>query len=655
MNKLGYYSIIALIFVFSCTPKATKYFNAGKKNFEQAEYQFSIENFQQALSKGAPANDCNYYIAEAYRRSNRMQESEPYYKKAIDGGTSEEDAYFYYGYALKSIGNYEGAASQFKNYINIGTNFDLINRAKAELKNLQVINDIISKKSYYKVFNIDKLNTEESEYSPVFFNDKLYFTSSRGADKMHAATNTGFTDVYEYIFDGTDRFSGQARRLPDVINTHDAHEASAIFTKDGKTMIFSRGNNGTKKGAQDVDLYTSSLQADGTWSEAVPLAINDPKAWDSCPAFSQDGTILYFASNRENGMGGVDIYKATKDASGQWGNVTNIGAPVNTKGGELFPYESPEGVFYFSSDGHPSLGSLDLFKTKKEDGKVVVENLGRPVNTSYDDFAIFYKDTITGYFSSNRPGGKGDDDIYEFQDESKFKFAHYIVDVTSLFKDSTEVLLENTVVKLVNEKGDTLITTTTDSLAKYKKEIEPGKYTLVGSKDGYLTQTVEFLVEKVPNSQLKVGDNDIVVPVRVVLNRKAVGYPEIVINNIFYDYDKATIRPDAALELNKIVELLKNNPDVKIELGSHTDARGSDKYNQVLSQRRAQSAVDYIISKGIAKDRIKAKGYGESKPIVQNATTDEDHQRNRRTSIRITEIGKSNVKIINTGEDKGIY
>ncbi|HSZ26037.1 MAG TPA: hypothetical protein VK766_09975, partial [Cytophagaceae bacterium] len=436
MNKLIFGSVFALAFIlYSCAPNATKYLNKGKQDFAEAEYQFAIDNFQQALSKGASSNDCNYYIAESYRRSNRIHESESYYKKAVDGGTNEEDAYFYHAMAMKANGNYEGATSQFKNYIKVGTNFDLINKAKAELANLKVINDIISKKSYYKVYNIDKLNTEEAEYSPYFYNEKLFFTSSRGADKMHAATNTGFTDLHEYIFDGMDKFSGQAKKLPEELNSLDAHEASCVFTDNGKTIIFSRGNNGRKKGAKDVQIYTSKIGADGKWGEAFPIeSVNDVNAWNSCPALSKDGKTLYFSSNRENGYGGADIYKSVLDANGEWGAPENMGAPINTKGSEWFPYISPEGVFYFSSDGHPTLGAMDLFKVKVEGGKSTVENLGTPMNTSYDDFAIFYKDSTVGFFTSNRPGGKGDDDIYGFVDESKIKFAHYILDLTSVYK-----------------------------------------------------------------------------------------------------------------------------------------------------------------------------------------------------------------------------
>ncbi|HWZ21766.1 MAG TPA: OmpA family protein, partial [Cytophagaceae bacterium] len=559
--------------------------------------------------------------------------------------------------AMKVNGNYEGATNEFKNYVNIGTNFDLINKAKLELTNLKIINDIIAKKSYYKVYNIEKLNTEEAEYSPYYFNDKLYFTSSRGADKMHAATNTGFTDIYEYVFDGADKFSGQAKRLPEEINSVDAHEASCVFADKGKTIIFSRGNNGSKKGAKDVQIFMSKLGDDGKWMEATSItSINDVNAWNSCPALSKDEKTLYFASNRENGYGGADIYKSVKDGDGNWGAPVNMGAPINTKGSEWFPYVSPEGVFYFSSDGHPTLGAMDLFRVSTAGGKSTIENLGSPTNTSYDDFAIFYKDSTVGYFTSNRPGGKGDDDIYGFLDESKIKFAHYILDLTSLFKkDSSETILDNTTVKIVNEKGDTIANIATDGVGKYRKEMEVGNYKLIASKDGYLTDAKDITLAKVSNTDLKAGDNDIVTSAKVVLRKKEVsasvdeGFFEV--RNIYYDYDKADIRPDAAIELNKLVEFLKLNNDIKIELGSHTDERGSDRYNQALAQRRAQSAVNYIISKGIAKDRVTAKGYGEAKPKFKNAQTEEEHQANRRTTFRITSIA-TKIKIINKDEEK---
>jgi peptidoglycan-associated lipoprotein len=647
---------LLLTLAVACTPKATKYLNKGKAQFNQAEYQFAIENFQQALSYGTPSGEANYLIAESYRRSNRIHESEKHYQKAVEAKVTDEEAYFYYAFALKSNGNYEGAASQFQNYIKLGTNFDFINRSKNELQNIKILSEIANKKSLYKITNIEDLNTDAAEYSPFVYDQVLYFTSSRGVDKMHAATGTGFTEIYKYIFDGANRFSGQAQKLPDgAINTLDAHEANAIITKDGNTMLFARGNDGSKKGQQDVDLFQSIRQPDGTWGIATILPISNPDAWDACPALSPDEKTLYFASNREGGNGGVDIYKATKNPEGNWDAVENIGSPVNTRGNDMFPYETKEGVFHFSSDGHPSIGALDFFIVKKEGNVLKIENMGSGINTSYDELGLFYTDSMTGYFASNRPNGKGDDDIYEFVDESKIKTAHYVLDGT-VFEDSLgkkTSILPGSLVVILNERGDTVKSMIADEFGQFKADLEPEtKYTIIASKQpGYLTEEIEVFIPKVSYKDLKPGDNEIKHQVKIILPLKAMNV-EFAIDNIYYDYDKWDIRPDAAIELYKVVEFMKLNPDVSIELGSHTDARGSSTYNRNLAQKRAQSAVNFIVSKSIDKGRIVAKGYGEDKLVIKDAKTEEEHQQNRRTTVRITGIDEDKLKIINKGEER---
>jgi peptidoglycan-associated lipoprotein len=656
---------VLLIILGGCTSQATKSFNKGKVKYEQGEYQPAIENFRQALDKGAAPGPTNYYIAESYRRSNRIQEAEAYYSGAIAAKTAEEDAYFWYAYSLKSAGKYEAASNQFEDYLKIGTNFDYINRAKNEIENLKVITDIINKKSFFRLEDVKELNTPEAEYSPIMQDQKLYYTTSQGAEKMHMATGTGFTDIYEYVFDGITKFSGQAKKLPELINHTEAHDATPTFSKDGNTMIFSRGNTGSKKGPQDCDLYQSTKVA-GEWSEPVMLNISDPDAWDSSPWLTADGRTLYFSSNREGGNGGTDIYKATKDASGAWGNVTNLGTPINTRGNEQFPTISKENLLYFSSDGHPSLGGLDIFVVKKENGKTMVENLGRPMNTAYDDFGIFFRDSLSGYMSSNRPLGKGDDDIYEFFDESKIIHVHYYIDGSVFGKKkppSEEYILANATIKIVNSKGDTIGTVFSDSAGRFKYEVDPeSNYKLIAKKNDYATVEIDFTTvgKKIPKEKLHPGENDINLGVKIVLpflEEKNV----FIVDNIYYDFNDSRIRPDAAIELYKIVEFLRNNPEIKIELGSHTDSRGSAQYNRVLAQKRAESAVNYIVSKGIEKDRITGKGYGEDKPLSYTDTItnkkivlkeayiltlqpkeaqEAAHQKNRRTEITITNVGR---------------
>jgi peptidoglycan-associated lipoprotein len=672
MNKVIFYKAIALLLIFTACNSGRKNFKVGKNKYDQAEYQLAIERFKEALNKGGISakerTEANYMIAESFRRSNRIQEAEPFYNRALSGKIEDEAADFYYAYALKATGNYEGAKSHLESYIGRATNFDYKNRAEKEVENLKVLGEIATKKSYYKVENVEKLNTPSAEYSPFFQNKtkKLYFTSAREAEKIHNATGTGFTDIYEYVFDGVEKFSGQAKKMPEVINTPNAHESSSVFSKDGKTMIFSRGNDGSKKGRQNVDLFSTTLGKDGNWSEPEMLSVSDPNAWDSSPALSKDGKTLYFASDREHAeaKGGSDIYKATRNTKGDWGNVKNMGSPVNTHGNDAYPYEADNGDLYFSSDGHPSFGSYDLFVLRKgEDGAVKVENLGKPLNSSADDFALAFKDSIVGYFCSNRPGGKGDDDVYEFTDHSKIRIAHYILDGTSFGIDMSkqEYVLDSVEVKVVNQKGDTIATLLSKNGGKFSTELEPEQvYTLVPHKSGYFKSKddkVKFSLvgKKVPFNKLEPGDTEFKFEAKTLIKKIEINVI-ITIDNIYYDFNKSDIRADAAVQLDSMVTFLASNPEIMVELGSHSDSRGSADYNRKLAQKRAEAAVNYIISHGIESSRIAAKGYGEDVPLykekdIMKLKTKEEqevlHQKNRRTEFKITGIKEGgNKKII---------
>jgi peptidoglycan-associated lipoprotein len=664
MNKFSYCILcLATVLIFACNP-AKKQFDLGTRKFDQGEYQLAIDRYQQSLSKKgltrAEMATANFKIAEAYRRSNRINEAEGYYKKAIGQNVQDDEAAYYYGYALKANSNYEGAIAQFNNYINNGKNFDLINRAKAEVENLKILENILAKKNYFKVENVDKINSKFAEYSPFFATkgNKLYYTANHEAEKTHSATGTGFTDIYEYVFDGVSKFSGQGKLLPEIINTKDAHEATPILSRDGRTLIFSRGNNGSRKGAQNVDIFTATLEKDGTWSEPRLLGLNDPLAWDGSPCLSNDGKKLYFASDREHpdAKGGNDIYVATRDSKGDWTNVKNLGAPINTRGDDLFPYEDTKGNFYFSSTGHPSFGGLDLFKVDKKGEELLINNMGKPLNSNFDDFAITFKDSIVGYFCSNRQGGEGDDDIYEFTDFSMIRLAHYMVDGQLNMKKKGDMIspLDGAIVKITNLKGDTIAKLNTKNGGKFSTELEPEQvYTIYVEHDECLKEKpfkFSMIGKKVPFDKLQPGDNEFRFPFSGDL-KEAVG-AIIRVNNINYDFNKADIRSDAAVILDSMVYFLNENPNITVELGSHSDTRGSSDYNRNLSQRRAQSAVDYIISKGISSSRIVAKGYGEDKPIVPdsqinkvNKKTQKDlfeelHAKNRRTEFRVTGLLK---------------
>ncbi len=641
--KLKTAGLLLLLVLVLAACGTGKYLSKGDKRFAQEQYERAITYYKQALAKDSTSAEINYRIAEAYRRSNRIAQAAPYYKAALDGGSKREDTYFYYGLALKANGEYEEALNQFQDYARIGSNPQLKANAAKEVETFGNLNDILRGKQAYDVQNLLALNTDASEFAPYVLNNELVFSSTRGAGKVYLGNGEGFLDIFAAtlsdstkLTDSTAALGGAVHKF-DGINVEGLHDALATFANDGSTMVFARGNEGTKKGRQNVDLYISFHRAGG-WTEPKLLNINDPQAWDSSPAFSPDGKTLYFASSRKGGLGGNDIYKATLDDNGRFSAPENLGPGINTPGNESFVSVGPDGTLYIASDGLPGLGNLDLFRV--ENGKPV--NMGQPVNSPGDDFGIFFQDKYKGYFASNRAGGRGNDDLYLLQKSAR-KQVNFFVDGT-LFQLPEGARQRDAVpshpVVLQDEQGKRLRDVTTDASGKFTFALDTAStYFLVAEKPGFFTarQRITTVGKMPPQDQLPNEVNEVRLTATLVLN-EIVKEKAIVLENIFYDYDKANIRPDAAVELDKLVQVLQDNPKITIELSSHTDARGSDAYNQDLSQRRAESAVEYIISKGIDRARITAKGYGESRPVVKNAKTEEEHQRNRRTEFKVVRI-----------------
>jgi peptidoglycan-associated lipoprotein len=643
-------TILSIAILASCGGKASKSMKKGNAKLKQGEYELAIQHFRSALDAGADAATANYKIAESYRLSNRLQESPSYYKAALDAGSKEEACAFYYGHALKSVGQYDPASNQFSSYLKTATNFDFINKSKKEIENLKKVKDIVAKEEQFQMLNVEAINTNANDYGGFFTKDGIYLTSSRGEGKVHAATGEKFSDIFIFKFDNADMTSGFEKPLDKIINTDNRHESDATLTPDGKVMVFARANDGTKKGGMEVQLYSSIKGSDDTWSEPKKLDFNDVKAWNSNPYFSPDGKILYFASNREGGFGGIDLYKVTYD-DGVWGKVTNLGGKINTAGNEMFPSLSPDGAkFYFSSDGHVGLGGLDVFSTNVlKNSFTDPVNMGKPFNTSYDDLALVFNSEGTGFISSNRPGGKGGDDIYTFKEAKKDpKLLVFNVDgmVIQRFiktvngKEEVETTnLKEVNVRLMNAESQ-VEETTTDMDGKFKFALQgETEYSIIAEKTGFFTKKENV------STMGKTESEDMSVKIVIVMEEVVVD-KAIVLKNIYYDYDKADIRPDAAVELDVLVAFLKNNPSVEIELSSHTDDRGSDKYNDALSQARANAAVAYIITKGVDKKRLKAKGYGKRKPVIKNASTEAEHESNRRTEFKVTKMDKTETKTV---------
>ncbi|HSI90535.1 MAG TPA: OmpA family protein [Adhaeribacter sp.] len=632
--------VLSVAFMSGCS--STGSMSKADKKASRGEYETAIKLYQDDINKGKDVAATNFKLAEAYRKSNRIQMAEPFYKAALDAGLKKDDAMFYYAMALKANGKYDEAQSQLTTYAGVASNANFKNMANRELQNMKNFDQLTQKESFMKVAPVDAVNSASSEYAPVMWKDELVFSSSRSS-KTYAGNGEGFTDLYAVKFTDPNDFStGTVRELDKMLNDSDAHDAAATFTPDGNTVVFARGNTGSKKGALDVNLFISRYK-NGVWSEPKMISVNDRRAWDSSPVFAPDGKTLYFSSNRKGGQGGNDIYKTTLDANGRFSPPQNLGPQINTPGNENFPGVGPDGTLYISSDGHGGFGMLDIYKI--ENGKPV--NMGVPVNSSGDDFGPVFTADGTGFFASNRAGGKGGDDIYSFS-KVEAKRVTFYVDGTVMTKDEKGVAkpAANQRLMLQDASGKTLQEITADASGKFSVKLDTAaSYSVVADKEGFFTarQPVTTIGKTPRQADLPNQENEIRLTTALTLN-KIVKDKAIEVKDINYDYAKWDIRPDAAERLDTLVQTLKDNPKITIELSAHTDSRGKDAYNLDLSQKRAQAAVDYIVSKGIEPARITAKGYGETR--LRNRCknnvkcSEEEHEKNRRTEFKVTKIAQ---------------
>jgi peptidoglycan-associated lipoprotein len=649
--KIKFLLLIIPVLMLACSAE-----KKAKKAFNQGKFETAIGLYKKTM--GRNPGKANYFIAESYRQSNRIKESEAYYAKAGGRGINKDTVQFYYAQALKANGKYAEARAQLEELAKQTSDEKMKDLANDAMDGIGYLDKLKDKPSYYRIKNLETLNTPSAEYSPVFLNNELYFTSARSKGKIYEAQGTPFSDIYKVASRGANVDVATVEALSGGINDAIRNEGCVTFTPDGKTMVFAKGNTEKKKGGEDVDLYISR-QRNNVWSEPIPAPglntlLKDPteakkRSWDSSPAFSPDGRTLYFASNRKGGYGGTDIYSSQMDTRGRFGRIRNLGPEINTPGDEMFPYVSDDGKFYFSSDGHPGFGGLDLFVVNRANGKTSIENLSQPVNSSSDDFGIFLFKPDRGFFTSNREGGKGDDDIYTFvnEDPDLKVINYYLQGLTQTpDKDGNLQILPNTKVTLLDDKGYVMQDYTTGNDGKFLFRVyENENYDLVGETDGYLVKREAYSTKgrSVDPRTLKDLVTNITLDTTLVLEKIELN-KIFALENIYYKFNKYDITPEAGVELDKLAQLLIDNPEIKIELASHTDSVDDEAYNQTLSQRRAEAAVNHLIKRGISPDRMIAKGYGESKPIARNTNADgtdnpEGRQKNRRTEFKILEIG----------------
>jgi len=655
------YSILFLLGIFFTSCQTDKLSNKkALKHFDKGEYELTIKELLPLAQKGFQLDQTNFLLGESFRLSNRITQSLPYYQQAQAKGYLDKMLPYYMAMSAKSIGNYELTKSYLSEFVKSNPSRLYQIKSEIELENLGQIPELLKKQSPVTLQALAG-NTAKTEFDAKKIGDELIFTSS---SKPEIYKNNGlpFLGIVKAPLKNPGEIGNQSI-FSSALFKENANDGTPAFTKDGGTVVFARGNTGKSKDpSPDVDLYMSK-KTGNTWSEPERLSISDSIAWDGSPSFSADERTLYFSSNRRGGKGGVDLYRVPIDNSGRFGRPINLGSTINTPGDELFPYVSANGKLYFSSDGHPSIGGLDLFVASRNENEILVEHLGVPINSIGDDFAISFSDSTQGYISSNRPGGKGDDDIYFFKstgsedrwwttapppviDTLNKKIVNYFVQVKVVDPSGNPI---DSVKINVRKNGQTLSNEKTNKkgFIELIDLAENDELVFKCDKEDFITVRSSFSMEgkTIPESLLKKEMTDTTFQVIITMDRPEIG-KEISklyeINSIYYDLDKADIRTDAAEELDKIVQFLTDNTQMNLELGAHTDARASTGYNLKLSQRRAESAVNYIIRRGIAKDRIKPKGYGEGQLINECSDgvecPEEMHQQNRRTEFKIIKI-----------------
>ena len=649
--------IIAAIIMILSGCKAPEKAIDGQTSYSLKQYSTATELLQKEFDTEkdpAKKKEKANQIADAYRQYNNTAGAAQWYKKAADLG--DEQALYKLGQMQMMNEQYDEAIKTFNQFGNVDAMSK--NLAQGQIRNCQ--NALGWKQAFTKthITNLAYINTPQSDYSPILYKGRLVFSSSRN-DAKGDMKNVWTGEKSADIFISDLKEGAKAQGFSDSINTND-YEGTCSFSKDGNEIYFTRckaideGDKKNKPSQNEFCHVYYSRMAAGVWSEPDQLKLFADTVNVGQPALSKDGKILFVSSDLKAGFGGKDLYYFTKTDSG-WSAPSNAGTYVNSSGDEMFPWLDDRNNLYFASNGLPGMGGLDIFKAVK--GKTLwkdATNLKAPINSGADDFGLIidkYKpanvnDSIlfSGYFTSCRAGGKGEDDIYRFED----KWVNFFTLKGKVFAKKYEDP-ENPDSKLLGTMPVPgarveLKDPKTDALIAFKNCDKDGNYTfkldaetdykLSASQAGFLNKN-----ETTTTKGLRNQDSTYITVYKDIEIEKIYTQKMIVIPNIYYDYDKATLRLESEAVLDSIIVFFKDNKDLTIEIGSHTDSRGSDSYNLKLSQARAQSVVDYLIGKGIAQERLVAVGYGETKLVNKCSNgvecTEEEHQKNRRTTFRI--------------------
>jgi outer membrane protein OmpA-like peptidoglycan-associated protein/tetratricopeptide (TPR) repeat protein len=620
MKKL-YILLILFVGVAMSAQAQTDKTAKADKLYEQLRYVDAAEAYEKLIKNGVRTQHVYTQLGDSYFYNSDFKNAEKNYARAIKNDPQAETLYRY-AQSLKASQKYDLSNTIMNQFASLKPGDD---RAKEYKSNPNYINDILGMKESFTTKS-HKFNTEASDFSALQVGSKLYFSSARNENRGKYGWNKEpYLDIYEATIDDAG-VVGKPELVNGEVNTK-YHEGTLDITPDGKYMFFTRVDyyKGDYEKAVDgeskLTIYRA-LNAGGEWRDVATTSLESKEYGVGHPSITKDGKMIYFASEAPGGQGGTDIYKADlKD--GVISNPVNLGASVNTAGDDSFPYIADDNTLYFSSNGHLGLGGLDVFKYTN--GQVT--NMGSPVNSSLDDFGFSYSEaTGKGYVSSNRKGGQGGDDVYGIE---KIEICEVAVSVTAV-DAKTGMPIPGAIVSLQDADDNSMPGQTTDAngVAVFTTDCNL-ELTARGAKDTYESGEATLSVAEEETAMVEV----LMMPDPEIVEDK------IILNKIYFDLDKSNIRPDAALELDRLVGLMKKYPTLEILAETYADIRGADDYNLALTERRANSIIKYIESQGVDSSRLKAVGRGEANPIVDCASkkcTSEEYELSRRSEFTIT-------------------
>lgn len=620
-----FYYLLLLVFIgnsFMVSAQSGKQKKADKL-YDDLAYIEAVEVYKELIENNHNPIENSLKLGDSYMKLRSPENAVFYYGDAINDSSISPEYYFKYAQALRGVKRYDESKEWLQKYRDSkGRNKDVDAMLEGNIADFKIADE-------YSL-NPVNFNSGLSDFGAYVHDGKTYFVSARDEgmskkSKIYSWNGEPFLDVYQLTGETVSPLEGDVNTI--------LHDGPLTITKDGKYMYFNRNNIlNNKKGKRDKDktnhlkIYRAT-NVNGVWRDVVELPFNNDAYSVGHPALSADEKTLYFASDMPDGFGGTDIYKVEILGENQYGNPVNLGDVINTSLDETFPFVTEYNVLYFSSNGHLGLGLMDVFKADLGAMVVKVENLGAPVNSNMDDFAYFQQDEVNiGYFASNRDNGV--DNIFGFNLLKPLVLKGQVTDKVNNRPVATAT------VRLLDENNKQIAFLETDEDGNYETVISRNKEYPIEARH------IEYLEMTGTVSSMNMDDKE-----ELIYNIQLDPVQDIEylaeIDIIYFDFDKHNIRPDAARELDKLVELMNNKyPELVIEIGSHTDRRGTNQYNEGLAQRRAKATFDYLVSKGVDAGRIHDyKGYGETEPAIECSRCSEDeHQLNRRSIFKVVQM-----------------